>query len=297
MGINHIELELKNLSYPSSNSRNVNNSFENQLNEIAVPEMVIIFQDNKSEEEIDEKSFRSQEEQQNEIIPASLPEDNKRHSNMFIVTEETNSSTLIKNRKRGRHTNSDEEKEKKHDKYSEDNILRKIQVNYLSFIILFLNDVLSSLGIQEKFLNLDYEFKKQVNKEKCELLKKRNIGEIVSEKISSKYKNKDNVNIDLYENLKKNANLEKIFNMNYLTFFGDYYMIKGKSVNLRKFGIEKEITLSNKTETYFDFIAKIKSKEKDEKYIRLINDCIQKNYLKEISLYNAETFPIDVNYY
>ena len=66
--------------------------------------------------------------------------------------------------------------------------------------------------------------------------------------------------------------------MNYLDFFRNFYMKKEKIVDLKIFGIDKIITLSEKTETYYDLLEKLK-KEEDKKYIKLIDECIKDNYL------------------
>ena len=222
------------------------------------------------------KIFLPPGDETDEIIPPSIPI----RSNLFIVRDTTNDTTLSKTKKRGRQTNLKEEK-KTHDKFSDDNILRKIQVHFISFIILFLNDILRSFGIREKFLKLDYKFKKDVNKKKVAELKKKNIGEIVSNKISTKYKMDENTNSNLYEYLKINEVLAKIFDINYMTLFKMYYMKKEKTADLRIFGIEKEISLSKKTETFHEFLEEEKSKSKDEEYIRKIMKSLNKNYLKE----------------
>ena len=225
------------------------------------------------------KIFLPPRDETDEIIPPSIPI----RSNLFIVRDTTNDTTLSKIKKRGRQTNLKEEK-KTHDKFSDDNILRKIQVHFISFIILFLNDILRSFGIREKFLKLDYKFKKDVNKKKVAELKKKNIGEIVSNKISTKYKMDENTNSNLYEYLKTNEVLAKIFDINYMTLFKMYYMKKEKNADLRIFGIEKEISLSKKTETFHEFLEEEKSKSKDEEYIRKIMKSLNKNYLKEKKL-------------
>ena len=72
--------------------------------------------------------------------------------------------------------------------------------------------------------------------------------------------------------------------MNYMTFFETYYMKNAKTADLRIFGIEKEISLSKKTETFHEFLEEEKSKSKDEEYIKKIMKCINKNYLKEKKL-------------
>ena len=135
--------------------------------------------------------FNPTESETNETIPSPIPI----RSNLF---------TVRKYKKRGRQTNLNEGN-KNHDRFTSDNILRKIQVHYITFIIFFLNDILSSFGITEKILKLDYKIIKDVKKQKLTELKNKNIGEIISNKISSKYKKRDeNTNINLYEYLKSN---------------------------------------------------------------------------------------------
>ena len=222
------------------------------------------------------KIFNPKGDETYEIIPVPI----STRSILFIVRDTINDTTLSKNKKRGRQTNLNEGN-KKHDKFTSDNILRKIQVHYITFIVFFLNDILSSFGITEKFCKLDYEIIKDVKKQKLTELKNKNIGEIISNKISTRYKKDENTNINLYENLKSNETFGKIFSMNYMTFFKMFYMKNEKTIDLRIFGIDKEITLSKKTKTYYEFLEKEKSKAKDEKYINQIKECLNKNYLKE----------------
>jgi hypothetical protein len=207
-----------------------------------------------------------------EIIPDPMPI----RSILFIVRDTTRDTTVLKNKKRGRQTNL-KEGNKNHDKFTPDNIIRKIQVHFITFIVFFLNDILSSFGIREKFCKLDYEFIKDTNKQKLAELKNKNIGEIISNKISPKYKKDEKTNINLYEHLKSNETFGKIFSMNYMIFFKMFYMKNEKTVDLRILGIEKEIALSKETKTYYEFLAK----QKDEKYIKKIKEILNKHYLKK----------------
>ena len=222
-----------------------------------------------------------------EIIPIPMPI----RSNLFRVRDATNDTTLSKNKKRGRKTNLKKER-KTHDKFSSDNIIRKIKVHSISFIVFFLNDILRSFRIKERFLKLDYKFINDVKKQNFAELKNKNIGDIISNKISTKYKKDENTNINLYELLKSNKVLGKIFNIKYIDFFEKYYMKNEKTVDLRIFGKEEEITLSNKTKTYYEFLEKEKSKAKDEKYINQIKEYLNKYYLKKKSLYYIDAFPL-----
>jgi hypothetical protein len=253
---NSFELESKNSIISFNNTRTENESFESQIENISLHEMLDISQYN---------------------IPRQ--EEQKKNSNIFITNVVTNDTSLLGNKKRGRHSISENEDKKNHDRFSDDNILRKIQVHYLSFIISFINDILKSLGFKEKFLNLNYKFKQVVNKRQFNKLKRSNIGEIISNKISTKYKRtEENKNFYLYKQFETNKVLGKIFGMNYLTFLKMFYLKNEKNVDLRILGIDKEITLSKNTKTYYELLGKLK-KEEDENYINQIKECLNKNYL------------------
>jgi hypothetical protein len=253
---NSFELESENFIFPFNVLRTENDDFESQFKNISIDEIFDILKD---------------------YTP--IQEEHKKNPNLFITNVVTNDTSLLRNKKRGRTSISKNEDRKNHDRFSFDNIKRKIQVHYLSFIISFINDILKSLGFREKFYNLSYKFKHVVNKEQLTKLKSSNIGEIVSNKISTKYKRtEENINSYLYKQFETNEVLGKIFGMNYLTFFKVFYMKKDKIVNLRILGIDKEITLSKKTKTYYELLEKLK-KEEDENYINQINELLNKNYL------------------
>ena len=153
----------------------------------------------------------------------------------------------------------------------------EIQFKNISLDEIF--DILKSLGFREKFLNLNYKFKYVVNKEQLTKLKNSNIGEIISNKISTRYKRiGENINSNLYKKFETNKIFSKIFGMNYLVFFRMFFMKNDKNVDLRIFGIDKEITLSKKTKTYYELLENFKKKE-DEIYIKKVNECLNKNYL------------------
>ena len=277
MSDNSFELESEYSTYSFNSSKTENDSFNYQIENAPVEEMIKIFKDNKNEEDKDDLS--QNEVESNKNITNSTPAEHKTNLFKVSISDSSNDTTLLKNKKRGRKSNSEEKKEKNHDKYSPDNIKRKIQVHYQSFIPLSINDILESCGIREKFYKLEYEFKKIVNKSHFKYLINSNIGDIISKEISNKYKKKNkNNNSSVHTYFKTNKVLENIFEMNYLDFFRNFYMKKEKIVDLKIFGIDKIITLSEKTETYYDLLEKLK-KEEDEKYIKLIDECIKDNYL------------------
>ena len=289
MSDDYSESEFEYSTYLFNSSKTETDSFKNQIKNISVKDMVKIFEDNKDEKDEEEHEEHEEEEEKDEIpLRPNEGENNENtkstqaeyRTNLFTVSIiDRNTDATLVNKKRGRKSNSEEKKEKNHDKYSPDNVKRKIQVHYLSFIPLSINDILESCGFREKFFKLEYEFKRIVNKNHFNKLRNSNIGEIISTKISNKYKKikKDN-NESLNNYLKTNEGLERIFNMNYLDFFRMFYMKKDKIVDLKIIGIDKIITLSEKTETYYDLLEKLK-KENDEKYIKLIDECVKNYYL------------------
>ena len=183
--------------------------------------------------------FKDEKDKTEEIIlncRVNLGDTKNEKIKKFIINEENNSTQLTKKKtKRGRERTIKEKenknkKEKIHDKNTSDNLIRKIQVHYLSFIVSFLNDILKNLNYKTKFLNLNYEFKMNIKKDFVESLKKKTIGEIISNEISIKYKGKEkNFNKNLYDKIKDNDVLNKIFKDNYIKLFKNiYYKSKKK---------------------------------------------------------------------
>ena len=95
-------------------------------------------------------------------------------------------------RKRGR--KSLKEGKRQHNALDQDNIIRKIQVHFLSFIIFFCNDLINTVFSGNKdlsFKNIQYELKKTVNHAYIENLKSKTIGDILQLKASPKNKKFD----------------------------------------------------------------------------------------------------------
>lgn len=158
-----------------------------------------------------------------------------------------------------------------------DNILRKINVHFLSFIVTYLNDILRHLGYHQKFLNLDYSFKRKANKSTIEILKNKPIGLLISNSISIKYKNKNlSFNKILYEKIKNNEVIGQILSEKYLTLFKNIYYRNNKIINLKKYGLEEKVKLSNKVKTYEDLLLKGKKINK-----RDFTQCIKRNFIQE----------------
>ena len=175
---------------------------------------------------------------------------------------------------------TDESEKKIHDKYSVDNMLRKIQIHYLNFIILFLNEILKNLNYKQRFLKLDYNFKKSVNKDFVERLKKSTLKDIVINKISERYTNySNNTNKMIYEEIKENEILKNILSINYLTLFKTIYYKSNKKIDLSQYGINQVIILSKKVKMFNDLLKKIE--KEGELYVKNIVNCTIKNFIPD----------------
>jgi hypothetical protein len=165
---------------------------------------------------------------------------------------------ISKKRKRGRKPLK--ESKRQHNALDQDNIIRKIQVHFLSFIIYFCNDLIQVILPNNKdlsFKNINYELKKTVNHAYIEKLKSQKIGDILQLKASPKNKKFDgNINQKTFEKIcNMNQFLKNFFEMSYLDMFNNYYCINEREVNVEEY----KVKLSQKTRLFIDLIEKNKS--------------------------------------
>ena len=181
-------------------------------------------------------------------------------------------------KKRGRKPIKIDKKYKEiHDKNKDDNLLRKIQVHYITFIIAFINNVLKKLDYKEKFIILNYKFKSNVKAEFVDKLKKETLGDIICEKKSPKFqKYNENKNLELYKKFSENEVLKNIFLENYIDFFRKIYYKSKRTINLKEYGINEVIDLSPNVKMYKDLLN-----EKDVEYKKRLNECIYRYFLPE----------------
>ena len=188
------------------------------------------------------------------------------------------SSTNSTNKKRGRKKKEQNTKYKReHTRDCRDNILRKIQVYFINFIVYFLNVILKNFNLKQKFMKLDYEFKKGIKKEFINILKSKNLGELISQEISNKYKTKNkNYNKNIYEEIKNYKVINKILSINYLDFFKNIYFQNKKYIYLREYGFDEKIELTDDSKMFKGLI----NKNKEDK--RKIYQIIKINYLPDL---------------
>ena len=152
----------------------------------------------------------------------------------------------------------------------DDNLTRKIQVHFITFIINFCNDIINTI-ITDKdaphFKDIDHKIKKAVNHKRIEYLKKLNLAHIVQLKPSSKMKNNDiSVNKNIYEEIcQLSPFIQEFLQMNYLDLFKQYYNNKSKLFEVNG----KIILISKKTKTFNDLLKKYDIYKKRLNYIAI----------------------------
>ena len=173
---------------------------------------------------------------------------------------------------------------KRHTASDDDNILRKVQVQYISFIIHCSNDMVSYFVDDYKnnpcFKDVDYNLKKVVNHKKVESLKKMAIGEIIkfriTPKIKKKEKNENEKSLKLI--LKKCPFLQKYFETNYLDFFRQYY--KNENYYFKVNGQNIPFSEKTKTKTYSSLIEKKKNNNLKERIKYVCINYLMNSYKK-----------------
>ena len=186
---------------------------------------------------------------------------NKKEDNILFYVKK---NTSLKGRKRKKERNNT----RQHDKYSDDNINRKIQVHSINFIINFINLILIRSGKNEQLCDISSLSKQNENKTKFSLLKNMTIEQILSQEISPKYttiKNK-RINVILMEKIKDNPKILNFLSANFLTVFRELY-INEKGIKLN---------LPNKIKTYKDLVNKYKN---EPLYVKKLNQCLHKYFL------------------
>jgi hypothetical protein len=170
------------------------------------------------------------------------------------------------NKPRGRKAASDEKcsKKRRHLSTSEDNILSKIQVHFLKFLIYFLNDCIFDYYKKNKicFKKFAHKVISKVSSFYFNKIKNSTIYDILTETpISTKYKNKKNTNKELAEDLSQIDWFKKLFGLKFMELFYFYY---NERKQLKKiFLFDREISLTNKTKSYYFLLNKYKIDKKE----------------------------------
>ena len=172
--------------------------------------------------------------------------------------------------KRGRKKTKFKLNSKIHNAFDDDNIIRKIQVHFLSFITNYVNDIIRVFIISKNvplFKNIDYKIKKNVKNIYVEELKTKTIGEIIQLRVSPKMKNHDDsINKNIYRQVCSLCPFMYLFlQRSYMSLFKEYFYNTNKIFIVNR----KTIPLSMKTKTFNDLINKNYSYKEKLKYIAI----------------------------
>lgn len=193
---------------------------------------------------------------------------NKKQFLFIVIRKEAKPEGLFKiikpysyytnlNKKRGRKKISNKGKYE-HTALKNDNKMSKIQTGYISFLIKLINEIIDKkLLLKINFLDIDYNYKRNIKREfRIGLIKKKIKDMILEAPISPKFSTKDiNYNAYIYKrifNLGNNIVLD-ILEKNFLFFFENLYFKNITKFNLCSFGFEPfEIQLPFDTKTFKD---------------------------------------------
>ena len=173
----------------------------------------------------------------------------KRNTNLFILKTKKNRGKKTKDNKKPQHLSTDF-----------DNLQRKIQIHFFTFIINLSNDVIKAVLDSKSpynFKQIDHQLKILISHDTVNQLHKSAIKDILKMRISPKNKKySEKVN---QETLNAVCNcsplLKKFFNINYLEFFNDFYFNEEEETNKIVFeGIE--IPFSKQTKNFYHLLKK-----------------------------------------
>jgi hypothetical protein len=207
-------------------------------------------------------------------------EDNGNEENKKVALFTTRKNRLFKiekNKKRGRKSRK---KKKFHLKSDFDNVLTKIQIHFLNFLINVSNDVLKATLTKNNlhFKHINYNFKKKITYEHIKYLKTVPIKVLLEKDISSKYRkySKDFNSKILQQVIPSSKWLEEFFNMKYLSLFRIYYnnCKPLKQINFNG----KNINLSLNTKSFFNLLKKNRIKLMRTKIISTAQDAYFDGY-------------------
>lgn len=195
--------------------------------------------------------------------------------------------------KRGRKKIKEKEN-RKHTKYDKDNLLGKIQVHYITFLINYVNYQLKIYlpNLDLKFFDIIYSEKKNSSKKNVEKLKTMTIGEILKKPASNKNKKNikdlDNHNEKVFDIVyNRSIEIKNILDKNYLDLFFLEYFTK----------FNESITPLERAEGIFkfnDLFLKEKEKNPDDVlYLEKMVKVAQKNFKKQGVPVFTTTLPID----
>ena len=181
---------------------------------------------------------------------------------------------ILSKKKRGKP--NEKNKKSQHLSTDFDNLQRKIQVHFFTFIINLSNDAIKAeLGSKTpyNFKQIDYKLKIKISHKNVSNLHKLAIKDILKMSISPKNKNfSEFINNEILNVVCQISKLlERFFNIKYLEFFNDFYFNEEKETNKVVFE-GKEIPFSKETKNFYHLLKKY------ENYKSLLIDCAKRVY-------------------
>ena len=189
--------------------------------------------------------------------------DNKKNESTSTTDGKLKSEETFISKKR--ENDKKHKRKKEHSKFEKDNVMRKLNIHYISFIVKYVNYNIKRL-ISKKhpvFTNLCYEFKKRINNTSFNELKNKTIGELLKNEGSNKnkrnmiYPKNDNEKIfnSLYE-----TSLKDLLDVNYIEFYREVYTCnpyKGQNV----YGVFKQYKAPKDIIFFEDFLNNEEKKD------------------------------------
>jgi len=197
----------------------------------------------------------------NEKIEMKLETENKVKSDKPVF------ETKLGKKKRGK--KSKRINKKVHGAFDRDNIISKIQIHFLNFVIYFLNDCIHKFFKNKRinFKKFNHADKSNSTNEHVNTLKNYTINNLLEElKISEKYTRFDkDFNKKIKDKLIQNPWFRKLLDMKYTTLFS-YYCNNNQPLNEISLFDEK-IIFSPKTKSFYALLEK--NNEYKEEFIEL----------------------------
>ena len=179
--------------------------------------------------------------------------------------------------KRGR-PNKLNKRKTEHSSASTDNIIRKIQTHYLTFITSFANDSIKGFFEEQKyeFANFTYKEKSKVSFDYLDEMKNSTIGDLLFRMtISPKFKCGKYKNINILKQLKQIPFFQSFFNIKYLDLFSKYYNANQPLKELLINGVK--ISFSSKTRSFSELLQR----KENKKLKGVLIDVAENFYIKD----------------
>ena len=194
------------------------------------------------------------------------------NSEIYKKEKEENNQNILISTKRGRKQNKNNNK-KTHEATDDDNIHRKIQVHFISFITHFINDIIKTFIKSRNaplFKNIDYKLKKIVNQKYFQDLKSKKIADIIKMRPSPKMKNHESfVNEDIYNKVCRLCPfMFEFLEQNFMALIKEYYYYNKNKIY---FVNGRQIIISDRTKNFNDLINKNYAYKEKIKFIVLNN--------------------------